>query len=296
MQRVCARGTSREMQDVDYPRPQCAHQLDGASPCEGIIINHDWAVGAVVRGVPENAKELFLMSKSRQFIIKVEARDCPDGVDRPRDAGDWEGKTFNTGTPQAASGKKRFPEEQRRNPEPGDRLLIWVNRLGLTAIAEVGISPSVGQTVAVRGVELLPRPRLNDTDLYRLSEIAALQDLAVSRVVKLRFVTHEGWNAIREAASAKIADGTRTNLKVSADEATTTETIPEPSGDALPTPTENQPPPGPLVDSTPTIDEPYTSEVEQGAEQGEHEGKASRLGLGGPAESPEHKRLKEYSD
>jgi hypothetical protein len=165
------------------------------------------------------------MNNSRQFIIKVEARDCPDGVDRPKDAGDWEGKAFNTGTPQASSGGKRFPEEQRRNPEPDDRLLIWVNKLGLTAIAEVGVSLNVGQTVAVRDVELLPRPRLNDSDL-KLSKIAALRDLGSNRPGKLRFVTHEGWNAIREAAAAKISDETHTN---SADEATTTETTPEPS-------------------------------------------------------------------
>jgi hypothetical protein len=62
----------------------------------------------VVHGVPQNAKELFLMSKLRRFIIKVEAEDCPDGVDRPRDEGDWEGKTFNTGIPQASSGKKKI--------------------------------------------------------------------------------------------------------------------------------------------------------------------------------------------
>jgi hypothetical protein len=79
---------------------------------------------------------------------------------------------------------------------------------------------------------LLARPRLNDTDLDS-SEIAALRDLAAYRSGKLRFVAHEGWNAIREAAAAKIANGTRTNLKVSGDETTTTETTREPSGDAV---------------------------------------------------------------
>jgi hypothetical protein len=167
------------------------------------------------------------MNNSRRFIIKVEARDCPDEVDRPNDAGDWEGKAFNTGPPQASSGKKRFPEDQRRNPEPDDHLLIWVNKLGLTAIAEVGVSPNVGRTVAVRSVELRPRPRLNDSDL-KLSKIAALRDLASNRPGKLRFVTHEGWNAILKAAAAKISNAkTPTN---SADAATTT--APEP-GEAV---------------------------------------------------------------
>jgi hypothetical protein len=55
-----------------------------------------------------------------------------------------------------------------------------------------------------------------------------------------------------------------------------------------PEPSHDPPSPAPLVD-LPTIDEPHI-----GGEEGEHDGKAFRLGLGGLGESPEHKRLKEY--
>jgi hypothetical protein len=70
-------------------------------------------------------------------------------------------------------------------------------------------------------------------------------------------------------------------------ETVTTETN-NPS-DATLKPSHDPPSPAPLVAPIPTIDEPHIS-----GEEGEHDGKAFRLGLGGPGEGPEHKKLKEY--
>jgi hypothetical protein len=75
-------------------------------------------------------------------------------------------------------------------------------------------------------------------------------------------------------------------LEKRASEATTTETN---NPNDAPLEPDEDPPPGPLADLIPIIDESHI-----GGDQGEHDGKASRLGFGGQDESDGHKRLKEY--
>jgi hypothetical protein len=141
------------------------------------------------------------MSDARRFLIKVEASNCPDEAGQPKAADDWEGKNFETGAPQKRSKGKEFPVEQTRNPEPGDKLLIWVNGSGLTATAEVRIFQN--KTVTVQNIQLLPDPRLDDSDLKKPNAAPALSDLARNRPTKLRFLTTEGWEAICDAAKLK---------------------------------------------------------------------------------------------
>jgi hypothetical protein len=150
------------------------------------------------------------MSNPRRFLIKVDAIGCPDEVGRPESAVDWERKKFKTGTPQQSSAGEEFPAEHTRNPEPGDRLLIWVNDgkdgggTGLTAMAEVGAFQADDGTVVARHVGLFQEPRLGLKG--QLKPVVALHDLAKSRGVRLRFLPSERWNAIREAAALKIAE------------------------------------------------------------------------------------------
>jgi hypothetical protein len=146
------------------------------------------------------------MSNVRRFLIKVHARDCPSEDGQPKDPADWEDKKFKTGLPQKSRQGK--PLEQTRNPEPGDKLLIWVNDrqyggTGLTATAEVREFQIVDETVAVRSVSLLPNPRLNNTDLKEPNEAPAVHEIAISRKVKLRPLTTEGWQEIYDAAQLK---------------------------------------------------------------------------------------------
>ena len=69
---------------------------------------------------------------------------------------------------------------------------------------------------------MLPNPHLNKGDLLRIKPdaVAALRDLASSRVVPLRFLTPEGRDAILEEARQKIAQTIRDRelSQVSADE------------------------------------------------------------------------------
>jgi hypothetical protein len=144
------------------------------------------------------------MSIPRRFLVKVNAHDCPDGAGQPKEGTDWEGegKNFKTGKPQQSSRGYPFSPEQSRNPDPGDRLLMWVNETGLTATAEVAVFHSDDETLAVRRVVLLPNPHFNKADLLHIKPAAvpALRDLASSRVVPLRFLTPDGWGAILEEA------------------------------------------------------------------------------------------------
>jgi hypothetical protein len=100
--------------------------------------------------------------------------------------------------------------------------LIWVNETGLTATAEVAVFHSDDEILAVRRVDLLPNPHFNKADLLRIkpAAVAALRDLASSRVVPLRFLTPDGWGAILEEAQQKITQTIRERelSQLSADE------------------------------------------------------------------------------
>jgi 5-methylcytosine-specific restriction endonuclease McrA len=152
----------------------------------------------------------------RWFIIKVKASDCPNGIAQPSNTAVWEGRIFNTGVPQQSSKHKDISPDQSRNPDPGDHVLIWVNGSGLMAIAMA--RDFVDRTTEVQNVELLPNPRLDDTDLDKDSAIAAIRDLAISRRVKLRPLTNEDSYAIRHAAQLKIAKEDRSKSHISGGE------------------------------------------------------------------------------
>jgi HNH endonuclease len=147
------------------------------------------------------------VSTLRRFLVKLNARNCPDEIGRPDNAADWEEKIFKTGIPLQESESHDLTPERTRNPEPGDHLLIWINDgegggTGLTATAKVSHFSSPEMTV--KSIELFPAPRLDRTDLGRMKRRAVFHDLARLRTTKLRCIDHEEWAAIHEEAAAKV--------------------------------------------------------------------------------------------
>jgi hypothetical protein len=151
------------------------------------------------------------MSPLRRFLLKVNASNCPREIGRPDNVADWEGKIFEADTPQKTRGLIPLPPEQTRNPDPGDHLLIWINDgstgggAGLTAIGEVSTFHPDTHEMVIKSIELFPAPRLNRTDLRDPSHHPVLNDVGDSRIAPLRYIDHEGWDAIREFAAIKVA-------------------------------------------------------------------------------------------
>jgi hypothetical protein len=164
------------------------------------------------------------MISPRRFLVKVNASECPSEIGRPDNAADWEGKIFRVDTPQKTRGGVDLPPERTRDPEAGDHLLIWVNDgsngggAGLTASGEVSTFHSGTYELVIKSIELFPPPRLNRTDLRNSNHHSALNDVADSRVVPLRYIDDEGWDAIREVAAIKVATAASAYLDAAAAE------------------------------------------------------------------------------
>jgi hypothetical protein len=155
------------------------------------------------------------MSPLRRFLLKVNASNCPGEIGRPDNVADWEGKIFKADTPRKTQERVHLPPEQTRNPDPGDHLLIWINDgptgkgAGLTAIGEVSTFHPDTHEMVIKSIALFPDPRLNGTDLRDPNHHPALNDLHDSRVVPLRYIDHERWDAIREVAAIKVTNAAR---------------------------------------------------------------------------------------
>jgi hypothetical protein len=140
-----------------------------------------------------------------RFILKVNASKCPGAIGRPDNAADWEGKVFKAETER---GFARHSE----HPDPDDHLMIWINDgvkgvgAGLTAIGEVSSFDPNTHEIVTKNVQLFPAPRLNRTELMNPDDHRALAGLAGSRIVPLRSITPEDWDAIRESATKKVAN------------------------------------------------------------------------------------------
>lgn len=163
------------------------------------------------------------MTSPRLFLLKVNASECPGEIGRPHDSSDWEGKIFKAGTPQKTRGGVELSPEQNRSPDPGDHLLIWVNDwdgrgAGLTASGEVASLDLHSIELVPKRVELFSKPHLNSADLRNPMRHPALNDIARSRVVALRYLTREDWTAITDAAAKKVAMAIRQYVSITAEE------------------------------------------------------------------------------
>jgi HNH endonuclease len=152
---------------------------------------------------------------ARHFLLKINADDCLSGRPQPRASSDWEGTSFQSTKARASKRGEKLPPEQRRPPERGDKLLIWVNKgnggTGLTAIAQVSLreNQGTGLRIRVENVSLLIEPRIDDADLRPGDKVRqrddALEDIKRTRTSKLRFLSASDWEELITRAQSKSA-------------------------------------------------------------------------------------------
>jgi HNH endonuclease len=164
-----------------------------------------------------DAQNDFPTESHRHFLLKLDANDCLSGKPQPQTASDWEGAYFQSDKPRATRHREALPPDQRKDPVPGDELLIWINMQtggsGLTATARVSSCERRDTKLLIRveNVVLFLEPRIDDATL-RLGEKSrrrddALEDINSSRISKLRYLSPLGWeeiNARAESNSGKL--------------------------------------------------------------------------------------------
>lgn len=135
----------------------------------------------------------------RIFLIKVEPDAAPVDQDGTAiEVTGWDGGTFLTGRPRQKIKWRdaEIPPEAKRDPSPGDRLYIWINGRGLTAVAEVarpvtrvsGVPENRTRRIGVINVRALPIGAINDLNLpSRPGRV--FEDIRRSRRMTLRFLS-----------------------------------------------------------------------------------------------------------
>lgn len=147
----------------------------------------------------------------RRFVLKVNASDCPGSRGRPLSRSDWEEGIVVSERPRQRRDGRLVSFDERRDPEPGDQLLIWVNEgdgggNGLTATARVADCRYHDGRVRIQieHVSVFPNPRLDTADLARRKSASAIFDeLHRSTVRTLRIVDSAAWNEFVAASLEK---------------------------------------------------------------------------------------------
>lgn len=147
----------------------------------------------------------------RRFVLKVNSSDCPSGRGRPLSRLEWEGGVVLADRPRQRKDGRLLSLDERRDPEAGDQLLIWVNEdsgggSGLTATARVVDSQyHEGRLrIHIDQVSPFPGPRLDRSDLARRrSSSEVFDELHRSTVKTLSAIDASAWNEVVEAAAGK---------------------------------------------------------------------------------------------
>jgi hypothetical protein len=149
----------------------------------------------------------------RHFLLKLNANDCLSGNPQPRTSSDWEGTYFQSTNPRAIRHGEMLPPDQRKPPDSGDNLLIWINMetggTGLTAVARVSSCEKEGARlrISVKNVSLLRKPRIDGAMLRPGDKTRrpddVLEDIKWDRRSKLRFLSPSDWEAIILRAAPK---------------------------------------------------------------------------------------------
>jgi hypothetical protein len=166
-------------------------------------------------------------SRTRHFLIKVNADDAPERLGVPTEASDWEGGIFTTGPARKTTKNKgELPFEKTRPPRENDRLHIWINETprtggrgkGLTATAEVavGVEPSSPDTelgIRVRKVRLLP-PGIINNDRLRMLPGDVFTDIKRSSERPLRCIPLVWARDIDAACAQEIKAGRQAVMRL----------------------------------------------------------------------------------
>jgi hypothetical protein len=144
------------------------------------------------------ANSALTLPHRRNFLIMVNAEDAPQGIGTPREPSQWEGQPFRTTVPRKTVRRRPLPPAQIQDPEPGDRLFIWINQTGggrgLTATAEAAFVEAVNGGLSIRAQNILllsPSAMNNRTADGLLRPGNVFADIRQSTVAQLRWISEQ---------------------------------------------------------------------------------------------------------
>ncbi len=130
----------------------------------------------------------------KYFLLKLNGNDSPSRIAKPKDSGDWEGRTCRL---------QRIG--QNALPNPGDALIIWVNErrggTGLTAFATCESVEASGAIFLSR-VELAPAGRVNNAyaDSHPIAPFPSIRGAATT---SCRELAKSEWNTLVSAVGRR---------------------------------------------------------------------------------------------
>src|SRR6185437_13338185 len=137
----------------------------------------------------------------RYFLLKINAGNCPNGIGQPNAPDQWENGDFQVKALRKSRWGHNAPVLSVEFPSEGDEVLVWVSETnggaGLSARSKVAFGQAEKKILRLNDIQLMPFPRLVNSDLIERPFIRADAREAIHPF------SREEWENILDRARAK---------------------------------------------------------------------------------------------